>query len=45
MALMLLWPSKWLKQIIQIKRNGLKAAQLKPKANQLAIYEGGKGGV
>ena len=39
---MLVGPSKWLKQIIYIKHNGVKNPNW-PEANQLAIYKRGQG--
>ena len=42
MALMLVGPSKCLKQIIQIDLNKLKNPNW-PEANQLAIYKRGRG--
>ena len=39
---MLVGPSKWLKQIIQIKHNRVKNPNW-PEANQLAIYKRGRG--
>ena len=42
MALMLVGPSKWLKQIIQIELDRVKNPNW-PEENQLAIYKNGRG--